>query len=217
MPDDFDPYRPPVVDAPPPEPPPVWPVPTADWRPFEAYEAGETLVISREAPLPDVCMKCGGVEADMHRRLVSFTWVPPAAFFLLCCGWLGILLIMISFAKQARFYIPLCAACSARWKQGTVLVVLGIAGVLVLFYLLYFAALGTESTEGLVAAVAAIFLGAPVLLLVYRIVARPRTVWCGRIDPDTLHLCGVDPKARTAAIAMSRTYGRAPPMPGARR
>ena len=211
MPEAFDPYRPPAADGAASDP--RAPVPVADWRPFEAYERGDDLVVSRHAPLADVCMKCGAVEQGLRRRLVTFAWAPSAAFFLVCCGAIGLVILFIAYVKQARFLLPLCPTCDARWRSGTAVMIVGAITLAVGFYAILFSGAAIIEYAGgsvLVAVLTLVPFGIIALVVVHRTVVRPRTVWSGHIDSERVTMRGVHPAARTAAIALSQTYGAAP-------
>src|SRR5262245_37318700 len=109
----FDPYAPPR--------PMDWHRPPA---PFAAYVVGEDLVVSKEAVLPNVCVKCGS--ADIHvRKMQSFAYVPPWIFFAACAPVLYLILYFM-LNKTGRLELPFCRACDARLRQAR-LVALAVA------------------------------------------------------------------------------------------
>jgi hypothetical protein len=213
VPPDFDPYAPPT-EAPPLDAPQV--LGMAAWQAFEAREDGPNLTLSKHAALPDVCMRCGLEEPGMFRRLNHFSWVPQAAFFLLCLGWIGIAIIAIRYMKRASFYIPLCATCSAKWKSGQTAFTILLLVVVGLFFggVLIGPRLFGEAFVGAVF-LGTFFVGLPAALVGHRRLVRPNTVWAARISDSHITLANVHPKARAAAVQLSRVWGRleVPPLP----
>jgi hypothetical protein len=188
----------------------------AAWQAFEAYEDGDNLTLSKHAALPDVCMRCGVDEPGMFRRLNHFSWTPPAAFFLVCLGWIGIVIIAIALMKRATFYIPLCASCRARWRQGNLVFGLLLLGVAALFVGGIVGGAALFGGEFVFATLLGTFVvGLPAVVVAHRRVLRPNIVWAARITDTHLTLRNVHPKARAAAVRLSQIWGRleVPPLP----
>jgi hypothetical protein len=70
---------------------------------------GKLLVAPNGAPLPPMCLKCGGQPTVW--RPVRYQYTPPLALYFL--GWLGIVL----FTKRSSFQIPLCEQHRATWVK----------------------------------------------------------------------------------------------------
>ena len=86
------------VMPPPPGPPPV--VTGGTWR------EGSTLVMSKDASLPDHCVKC---DAPANVRLKrNLSWHHPALFLLLLLAWLIYLILAMALRKRATVYLGLC-------------------------------------------------------------------------------------------------------------
>ena len=71
------------------------------------------LVLSHDAPLPEVCMKCGAHDGIVRRDVV-FSWSPVWVRYLVFC----IIGVVLQFIVRARasLVVPLCARCNARWS-----------------------------------------------------------------------------------------------------
>jgi hypothetical protein len=200
---DFDPYAAPTTAAPSEAPQALG---MAVWQAFEAYEDGDKLTLSKHAALPDVCMRCGVEEPGMYRRLNHFSWIPSAAYFLICLGWIGVVIIAIALMKRATFYIPICAACRARWRHGHLVFGLLLLTVVLLFFAGVYGGLAAFGGEFALAALIGTFVvGLPAIVIAHRRALRPNIVWAARITNTHLTLRNVHPTARprcrSAALA----------------
>lgn len=83
-------------------------------RGYSAHLDGKALVLSHDAPLPDVCMKCGAHDG-ITRREVIFSWSPVWVRYLIFCI-IGVLLQLLM-RVRASFVVPLCPSCNARWSH----------------------------------------------------------------------------------------------------
>ena len=83
-------------------------------RGYAAHLDGKALVLSHDAPLVDVCMKCGSHDG-ITRREVVFSWSPVWVRYLVFCL-IGVLLQLIM-RVRASVVVPLCAPCNARWSH----------------------------------------------------------------------------------------------------
>lgn len=83
-------------------------------RGYSAHLDGKALVLSHDAPLPDVCMKCGAHDG-ITRRAVIFSWSPLWVRYLVFCL-VGVLLQLLM-RVRASFAVPLCMPCNARWAR----------------------------------------------------------------------------------------------------
>jgi uncharacterized membrane protein len=168
--------------------------------PFQAWAEGDALTVQKEAPLPDCCMKCGSA-AIAERRNQNFVFTPPWVFVLFLVSPLIGAIVALIVQKKGRLYLPLCSACSGRWKQGLLFMWLSIAWLIV----------------GLVAGVIATAndlpeLGVPlmlssfVVLIVVAIVNRNKFLRAKKIDEMMITLLLVHPMAvqRILAAAQGR-------------
>ena len=87
------------VMPPPPGPPPH--LSGGTWR------EGSTLVMSRDASLPDYCVKCDA-PADGFRLKRNLSWHHPALFLLILLAWLLYLILAMVLRKRATVYLGLC-------------------------------------------------------------------------------------------------------------
>jgi Zn-finger in Ran binding protein and others len=89
------------VMPPPPGPPPE--LTGGIWR------EGSTLVMSKDASLPDHCVKCDA-PANGYRLKRNLTWHHPALYLLLLMAWLIYLIVSMIVRKRATVYLGLCRA-----------------------------------------------------------------------------------------------------------
>jgi len=87
------------VMPPPPGPPPH--LTGGTWR------EGSTLVMSKDASLPDYCVKCDG-PANGFRLKRNLSWHHPALFLLILLAWLLYLILAMVLRKRATVYLGLC-------------------------------------------------------------------------------------------------------------
>ncbi len=156
---------------------------------------GQALVLSHDAPLPDVCMKCGSHEG-ITRREVTFSWAPAWVRYLVFC-FIGVLLLLV-LRVRATFIVPLCTRCNTRWARAR------------------FASVG--SIAALVCALgAAPFLQEPYpqarflglgmfsfVVLVHFAFVRPRTLVVHHLDEDAIAFKDVNADATKEILAGAR-------------
>ena len=87
------------VMPPPPGPPPH--LSGGTWR------EGSTLVMSKDASLPDYCVKCDA-PANGFRLKRNLSWHHPALFLLILLAWLLYLILAMVLRKRATVYLGLC-------------------------------------------------------------------------------------------------------------
>ncbi len=87
------------VMPPPPGPPPH--LTGGTWR------EGSTLVMSKDASLPDYCVKCDA-PADGFRLKRNFSWHHPALFLVVLVATLVYLILAMVLRKRATVYLGLC-------------------------------------------------------------------------------------------------------------
>lgn len=154
-------------------PPPIINVPTI-WRSKSA------LVMTKEAALPDRCVKCNvPTQQKLKRKL---RWHHPALYILILGGALFYVILALVLGKTATIHVGLCDAHSAARKRD---ILISWALVLVSIVVFYFAAVSEELSLVLVGIV--LFLGA----LIYGVV-RARVVAPQKIDDQYVWLAGVN-------------------------
>jgi hypothetical protein len=163
-------------------------------RGYTARVEGEALVLSHDAPLPAVCMKCGGHD-DILRRYVVFSWTPLWVRFLVFCG-VGLVLRLLM-RVRASLVIPLCGACNARWSAARTATMGAIA--------LLVGALVAARFLGVSTAGRAVVLGAVVVIVLVRLVfVRPRVLQVHSLDEKAIAFEGVSPEATKEILAGAR-------------
>jgi ribosomal protein L40E len=163
-------------------------------RGYSARLEGAALVLSHDAPLPAVCMKCGAHD-DITRRDVVFSWTPAWVRFLVFCG-VGLFLRLLMRAR-ASLVIPLCARCNARWsaaRSATIAAVVLLVGALVAARVLGVSTLARGLVLGAVAA----------LVLVRLVFVRPRVLQVHHLDENAISFKGVNPEAAKEILEGAR-------------
>jgi hypothetical protein len=162
---------------------------------YTARLDGDVLVLSHDAPLPAVCMKCG-THDDILRRYVVFSWSPAWVRYLVVCG-IGLFLRLLM-RVRASLVIPLCPRCNARWSAARAATVGGVA-------LLVGAVIGArvlgpnDLSRGLVlAAIAA-------LVLVRLLFVRPRVLQVHHLDENAISFSGTNAVAAKEIVEGSRS------------
>lgn len=111
-------------------PPPGPPVTGAIWR------EGSTLVMSKDASLPDRCVKCDA-PANGFRLTRRMSWHHPLLFLLLLVAWVIYLILALVLRKQATVSLGLCQEHYERRKKlltvGWVLFAIGLISPVVGF------------------------------------------------------------------------------------
>ncbi len=114
----------------PPPPGPPTPLTGGIWR------EGSTLVMSKDASLPDRCVKCDA-PANGFRLTRRLSWHHPALFLLLLLAWLLYLILALVLRKQATVALGLCQEHYERRKKlltvGWVMFALGLISPVVGF------------------------------------------------------------------------------------
>jgi hypothetical protein len=182
-PTDPNPYAPPTDD----EPPQGTKKKKKKRGRYSARFKGAELVVSRDAELPSVCMKCG-MHDGVLRRSVKLQWTPVWARFLVFCL-IGAIIMLVT-TKRATLEVPLCVPCNNRWsaaRTGSMVAVVGLVGAFLWFRL------GDDATAkmALVALVAAV----AVFVVVLVSFVKPRTLRATNIDDAEITLAGVEPRA----------------------
>ncbi len=164
-------------------------------RGYAAHLDGKALVLSHDAPLPDVCMKCGSHDG-IARREVTFSWSPAWVRYLIFCL-IGVLLQLLM-RVRATFIVPLCAPCNHRWSLARY-ATLGSIGALVVALA---AASFLQETHP-----DARFLGPGMLafaVLVHWVFVRPRTLPLHHLDENEIAFSTVNETAIEEILAGAR-------------
>lgn len=157
-------------------------------------EAG-VLIVSRDAELPDVCLKCG-THDEIMRRKANFQWTPLWARMLLPFCALGGLIAMSITRKHASLSLPLCVSCDAKWTAARNATIAGVVPLIGAFLYLRITDDRGPALAVLIAAVA----GFVALMLAF---VRPRMMQSTRIDAAEVHLKGFDAGAGREVVDAS--------------
>jgi hypothetical protein len=151
------------------------------------WQDKSTLVMSKEAALPDRCVKCNS-PANGLRLKRNLYWHNPIYYLLIFGGVLLYLIVALIVRKSATVNIPLCEAHLARRRHmliagWLVFLLLGIGGFIV-------AIAGNEPTLALLG-VLGFFAGLILLIIAARTVIPTRIddrfVWLKGINSDYLN------------------------------
>lgn len=175
---------------------------------FVAVARHEDLVVSKWAPLPDVCMKCGA-NGPVERRVRLFTYTPGWAFLTLFIGLIVGLIIISTIQVTGGLNVPLCAACDRRWRQADTLKTVALVA-LIGVALAVSVALGVSMSDtrwiGPILVLASAIVVIPMVILNH-VVLRSRTLWTRGVNAWYITLGGTHPAAREAACAYAAYYG----------
>lgn len=208
----YNPYAPPA--------PPYPGAPQGGWQQqqyggpprahFTAYVLGEDLVVSKMAPLPHVCIKCGTRDGvTLQKR--KFTWVSPWVYLLAIVSVLIAAIIAAILQKRGELWVPLCAACKSRWTMATLMIVMTVLAIIPAIALPAIIGSnigGGDSTAILIVFAILLWLVSVVVVSVF--VARPRTVFPKKIDDYLITLRGVHPTARDAICQAAAAHAQQP-------
>lgn len=166
--------------------------------PFVAWMEGANLVVQKEAPLPDACMKCGA-SSIVERRNQRFVFTPPWVIVIFLVSPIIGAVVALIVQKKGRLHLPLCAEHARRWKQGILFMWLGV-GWLIVAMILGAIALGNELPEAGVPLFISSFVG----IIVAAVMNKDRFLRAKKIDEQTISLSGVDPNAAQAILAVAQ-------------
>ena len=144
-----------------------------------------TLVMTKDASLPDQCVKCNA-PANGSRLKRSLSWHHPALYFVILVAWIIYVVLALTLSKRATVYLGLCPEHIQRRKN---LLMLGWA-MLAIGLVTTFIAFANEYVGfgliGLISFVVAVFW----LVIVSRVVKvkkiDDRYVWLTGIDANYL-------------------------------
>ena len=153
---------------PPPPPPTIW-------------RSKSVLVMTKQAPLPERCVKCN--TPTQHKLKRNFRWHHPALYILVAGGLLFYLILALVVSKTATIHVGLCEAHSAARKRNILITWML---VLLSFASFYFAAAADEMSLLFVGL--ALFLGGVIFGIVKARVVAPQ-----KIDDHYVWLIGANP------------------------
>ena len=163
--------------------------------PFLARLEGQNLVLSKNAYLPNVCVKCAACEPmPITRKRKNYTFIPWYGRFF---GVLGILITQ----KKASLDLPICQPCGARASNATLVMWLVTVGVMVVTGLMFAIASAADSDALMLLAFAFLMACFVVPMTLFLAWARdrvfPQTTF---IDDQVITLARVHPGAIQAAL-----------------
>jgi hypothetical protein len=163
---------------------------------YSARFDGNVFVVSRDAELPAVCLKCGKHD-DIVLRPTNFQWTPLWSRLLLPFCAIGGLLAMSLTRKHASLKVPLCAPCNKQWTNARNAL---IAGIVALVLSVVFMRTRDDPKSALVIPGLAIvaFLGLVTAFI------RPRVLRVDRITDAEVHLKGFHTEAAQEVIDGAR-------------
>jgi len=160
-----------------------------------ASELGNALIVSKEAPLPDVCVKCAAPSTT--RRKQQFVYTPPWVFALMIFSLLIGAIVAMIVQKRGTLHLPLCESCARRWRHANLQMLL--AALAIPVFLIFGVMIGSASDAGIIVAVA-IGLGL-VALVAVAIVHRDTRLQAKKVDNVAITLLKVHADARRAIVA----------------
>jgi hypothetical protein len=154
-------------------PPPTHNIPTI-WR------SKSVLVMTKQAPLPERCIKCNAPTRHTLKR--NLRWHHPALYILVAGGFLFYVILALVLSKTATIHVGLCETHVANRKRDILITWLL---VLLSFASFYLAAATEEMTL--------LFVGLIVLLgaVIYGVV-KARVVAPQKIDDQYVWLTGIN-------------------------
>ena len=141
----------------------------------------KTLVMTKDASLPDQCVKCNA-PANGFRLKRNLSWHHPAFYLVILVAWIIYLVLAIALSKRATVYLGLCAEHTQRRRN---FLILGWA-MLAIGLLVAFVAFVNEY-PGIGALGLLIF-----LISVFWLVIVSRVVKVKKIDDRYVWLTGID-------------------------
>jgi hypothetical protein len=149
------------------------------------WRDGSTMIMTKEASLPDQCVKCNA-PANGLRLKRRLSWHHPVLYLLILVAWIFYVLLAVLLRKRATVYLGLCAEHFQRRRKllavGWILLAIGLISPVVAFANDYPAV----GLLGLLVLIISIVW----LILVTRVVTvkkiDDRLVWLGGIDSNYL-------------------------------
>lgn len=148
---------------------------------------GDLLVMTKDATLPDRCIRCNA-PAHGYRLRRNLSWHSPAWFLLILVSWLIYLIVALIIRKKAMIDVGLCEVHRGRRRRAIAVGwVLGVLGVgLIAWGLSRFRHGEAVAVAGVVAILAGLIYGVvgSQVVAVKRI--DDRLVWLRKVAPEYL-------------------------------
>src|SRR6185503_14036738 len=100
------------------------------------WREDNTLVMTKDASLPDQCVKCNA-PAHGFRLKRNLSWHHPAIYLVIIVAWVIYLVLAIALSKRATVYLGLCAEHVKQRKNlliaGWSMLAIGLIGAFVAF------------------------------------------------------------------------------------
>jgi hypothetical protein len=146
------------------------------------WRDGKTLIMTKDASLPDQCVKCNA-PANGFRLKRNLSWHHPAIYLVILVAWIIYIVLAIALSKRATVFFGLCTEHYNRRRGllivGWIMLALGLITPVVAFSNNY-------PEVGL--------LGILLLLVsVFWLVFASRVVKVKKIDDRLIWLTGIDP------------------------
>jgi hypothetical protein len=148
------------------------------------WRDGKTLVMSKDAVLPDRCVKCNVFTNERLTRKLS--WHHPAIYILLLVAWLIYLIVAMVVRKRATVELGLCEEHKAKRRTFIWITLLMILGGVAGFFLAIAAEDGTPALIGSLLLIAGIFFGVFTIRVTYPSKIDDRFVWLKGVNADYL-------------------------------
>ena len=140
----------------------------------------DRLVVSRDAQLPDRCVKCNA-PANGNRLIKKMYWHPQVYYLLVCVGFIFYVIAALIVRKQATVVIGLCDTHLKKRKTAILVTLLLVALMAISFVV------GMAANEGALAALGLVFMLAA---MIYGLATIPM-VAPARIDDRYVWLKGI--------------------------
>jgi hypothetical protein len=146
------------------------------------WRDGKTLIMTKDASLPDQCVKCNA-PAHGFRLKRNLSWHHPAIYLVILVAWVIYIVLAIALSKRATVFLGLCTEHYKRRRSllivGWIMLAIGLISPIVAFVNEY-------PGIGL--------LGILLLLIsVFWLVLVSRVVKVKKIDDRLIWLTGIDP------------------------
>jgi len=146
------------------------------------WQDDKTLVMTKDASLPDQCVKCNA-PANGFRLKRNLSWHHPALYFVVLVAWIIYLVLSLTMSKRATVYLGLCPEHVQRRRSlliaGWVMLALGLIVPILAF---------ANEYPGIGAIGLLLF-----LVAVFWLVIVSRVVKVKKIDDHYVWLTGIDP------------------------
>lgn len=149
------------------------------------WRDGATLVMSKDAQLPDRCVKCNAFTNGRLRR--KFSWHHPAIYILIIVAWLIYLIVAMIVRKRATVDLGFCEEHSAKRRTYIWIAWLLALGGVASFVLAILANDSTPALIGFLLLLTAVVFAVITTRLVYPSKIDDRFVWLKGINAEYLN------------------------------